>query len=241
MLDCPVAYRTGDRREGAVSVCTAGDRRNGGSVIPRIALAVVRDLGFLNPHDVRGDDPPHDGEVPVGFAPGHRPSTRREGGIVMARTTRISWEECPRELWRRWQEEPDPHRRARLQALVLVQGGATLAEAGRAVGVDERSIQRWLGWYRTGGLAEVLRRVPGHGDRGRRPRLTAEREAELVARIASGEIATIRAAVVWVDARWGVPFTYKGMHALLRRARRRGATDSALSSVRSPRDGDGTQ
>jgi transposase len=85
------------------------------------------------------------------------------------------------------------------------------------VGVDERTVRRWLTVYRRDGLDEVLRRVPGHHAVGRRPKLTTEQIAVLVERAAAGAFHTVGDAVAWVQATWGVVYGYQGMHALLRR------------------------
>lgn len=40
--------------------------------------------------------------------------------------------------------------------------------------MGKRRLERWLGWYREGGLGSVLGRVPGHGAKGAAGKLTAE-------------------------------------------------------------------
>jgi transposase len=65
-------------------------------------------------------------------------------------------------------------RRKRLQVLWLVRRGRTATAAATEVGVGQRTVLRWLDWYRAGGLEAVLRRVPGPGAcgasrRGKRP------------------------------------------------------------------------
>lgn len=81
----------------------------------------------------------------------------------MGRQVAVEWAESGEELRERFAGDRDAAWRARLQALWLVREGRGLAEASRDVGVGRRSLERWLGWYREGGLAEVLWRVPGHG------------------------------------------------------------------------------
>jgi len=85
------------------------------------------------------------------------------------------------------------------------------------VGVGGRTVERWLGWYRAGGLAEVLRRVPGHGAVGQPHRLTAEQRAGVVARCAQGAFRTFEEARAWVEAEYGVRYRPGGLYTSLRR------------------------
>ena len=73
-------------------------------------------------------------------------------------------------------------------------------------------MERWLGWYRVGGLAAVLRRVPGHGAAGRPRRLTREQQAGLVAECAHGGFRTYDEARAWVAAEYGVAYRPAGLH-----------------------------
>lgn len=59
------------------------------------------------------------------------------------------------------------------------------------VGTDERIIQRWVAWYRTGGLQEVLRRVTGHGTVGAPAYLSALQQKALVAHVKLGDFRTV--------------------------------------------------
>jgi transposase len=114
--------------------------------------------------------------------------------------------------------EGNDQRRRRLLALWAVRQGESLDVAATMAGVDKRTVRRWLTIYRGEGLAEVLRRVPGHHAAGRRPKLTAEQIAVLAGHVASGTFQTVGDAVTWVQATWGVAYCYQGMHALLRRS-----------------------
>lgn len=135
----------------------------------------------------------------------------------MGRRVNVEWAESAEELRAGFAAEREPARRARLQALWLVREGRGLAEAGRLAGVGERTVERWLGWYRAGGLAEVLRRVPGHGARGAPSRLTGEQRAALVARSAAGAFRTYGEAQAWVAEAFGVAYSYHGMYSALAR------------------------
>jgi transposase len=98
-----------------------------------------------------------------------------------------------------------------------VHRGERVADAGRTVGVGGRTVERWLGWYRAGGLAEVLRRVPGHGAVGQPHRLTAGQQVGVLARCAAGELGTFEEARAWVQAEYGVRYRPGGLYTALRR------------------------
>jgi transposase len=135
----------------------------------------------------------------------------------MSKPVRIAWTEHADELYARFARERDGRRRQRLQALWLVQSGRGVSEAARLAGVSQRSLERWLGWYRHGGVDAVLRRVPGHGARGQASRLTPEQQQTLVSQTATGAFRTYHEARAWVEQTFGVAYTYNGMFTLLAR------------------------
>jgi transposase len=135
----------------------------------------------------------------------------------MSKPVAVAWVESAEELERRYRAERDVGRRKRLGALWRVRAGDRVAEAGRLAGVGERTVFRWLGWYRTGGLAGVLRRMPGHGALGQPHRLTAEQRAGVLARCARGEFRTFEEARAWVQAEYGVAYRPAGRYTTLRR------------------------
>ena len=70
----------------------------------------------------------------------------------------------------------------RMLALALVLEGSSRAEAARHAGMDRQTLRDWVHRYNAEGL-------PGLHDRprsGRKPRLTAEQEAELVTAVEQG-------------------------------------------------------
>src|SRR3954463_8048284 len=95
------------------------------------------------------------------------------------RKLRIEWavEDDAASLRARYRRERRGDVRPRLQGLWLVRTGRTTRGVAEVVGVEERTVQRWLAWYRAGGLAEVEGRH-AHG-RGAAPFLTGEQQAEL--------------------------------------------------------------
>ena len=135
----------------------------------------------------------------------------------MGRRVEITWQESADDLYARYAAEADVARRKRLQALWLVCAGRSVAEAGQLAGVGVRSVERWLGWYRHGGLAEVLQRLPGHGARGAPSRLAPEHRAQLLSQVRAGSFRTYDEARAWVAERFGVAYSYQGMYSVLAR------------------------
>src|SRR4051794_32041095 len=86
-------------------------------------------------------------------------------------------------LYGRYRRERRPDVRPRLHGLWLVRTGHTTREASEVLGVDERTVQRWLAWYRAGGLAPLERRHAG--SQGAPSFLTVERKAELADEVAT--------------------------------------------------------
>lgn len=136
----------------------------------------------------------------------------------MSKPVRLPETETAEELYDRYTGERDLRRRQRLQALWLVRRGAAIAVAAAIAGVGQRSLERWLGWYRAGGLGAVLDRVPGHGAPGQPSRLTAAQQQTLVAETATGAFRTYHEARDWVEQTFGVTYTYQGMYTLLARS-----------------------
>jgi transposase len=119
--------------------------------------------------------------------------------------------------YERYRRERRPDVRPRLHGLWLVRTGKTTREAAEVLGVDERTVQHWLAWYRAGGLAP--REGRHAGSQGTPSFLTTEQKAELADEVATGRFRTAAAIRGWVEARWGVGYTEGGMYALLRRLR----------------------
>ena len=120
-------------------------------------------------------------------------------------------------LYARYRRERRADVRPRLHALWLVRTGRTTREAAEVLGVDERTVQRWLAWYRAGGLAPIEGRHAG--SQGAPSYLTPEQKAELAEEVATGRFRTAAEIRAWVRERWGVGYTEGGMYALLGRLR----------------------
>src|SRR5690242_12836878 len=80
-------------------------------------------------------------------------------------------------LQARYRRERRADVRPRLHGLWLVRTGKTTRQVAEVLGVDERTVQRWLAWYRASGLAPLeARHARG---RGAPSFLTAAQRAEL--------------------------------------------------------------
>ena len=135
----------------------------------------------------------------------------------MSKPVAVEWTESAEELERQYRAERDVERRKRLGALWRVREGDRIPDAGRLVGVGRRTVDRWLGWYRAGGLPAVLRRVPGHGAVGQPHRLMPAQQAELLAHVERGEFRTYEEARAWVEAEYGVVYRPGGFYISLHR------------------------
>jgi transposase len=118
-------------------------------------------------------------------------------------------------LHARYRRERRADVRPRLHGLWLVRAGRSAREAAAVLGVHERTVTRWLGWYRAGGLAAVEGRHAG--GQGAPSLLTAEQRAALAEEVATGRFRTAAEIRAWVAERWGVAYTEGGMYALLGR------------------------
>ncbi len=135
---------------------------------------------------------------------------------MRGRRLRIAWQDDELTLWQRYRQEADPELRTRWHALWLLRQGRSATETATLVGVHRRSVQRWLSWYRQGGLAAVSQHRQG-GRQGRTAYLTAEQQGQLKAETARGTIRTVGEAAHWVEQQLGVRYTEWGMRSLLHR------------------------
>src|SRR5215212_2907913 len=133
------------------------------------------------------------------------------------RKLEIAWaaEDDAASLYRRYRRERRADVRPRLHGLWLVRTGRTTREAAVVLGVDERTVQRWLAWYRAGGLALIEGRHAG--SQGAPSFLTPVQKEALAAEVATGRFRTAAEIRRWVEERWGVRYTEGGMYALLHR------------------------
>ncbi len=129
----------------------------------------------------------------------------------------IDWQENAEELRQLYRRERHPQRRTRLQVLWQLRSGKRIEDVANSTGISYRAIQNWVAWYRQGGLLRVLERVTGNGSRGRAAKLRPLQQQALAAKVRQGTFRSAWDAVGWVQARWGIVYSYKGMYSLLKR------------------------
>jgi len=129
----------------------------------------------------------------------------------------ITWDETADELYERYRQEKNLHRRDRLHVLWLVRVGKTLTEASQVVGIPYSTVKRWIDCYRRDGLDQVLRRTPGHAARGTGAYLTSEQQASLRREADHGAFRTAREVQRWIEQQWRIAYTRKGIYSLFRR------------------------
>ena len=135
----------------------------------------------------------------------------------MARKVSIAWAEddTAEELHRQYRAEQVPEVRTRLHALWLLRQGQGPTAVAEAVGVGRNAVQRWLRWYRAGGLEAVRSRR--RGGPGPASFLTQAQEQQVVAEAATGVFATAQAVRDWIEERFGVAYTRGSLYTLLPR------------------------
>jgi len=120
------------------------------------------------------------------------------------------------ELAYRYHTETKVDRQVRWHALWLLRRGLARAAVCDLLDINPRTLRDWIAWYRQGGCAGVARHQRG-GCQGASSRLSLEQLAELAAWIGTGMFRTIEEVRQWVQATWGVRYTYWGMRSLLDR------------------------
>jgi len=135
----------------------------------------------------------------------------------MGRRLQIEWQETAEDLKGLYRQEKHHQRRERLMSFWHLCEGKQVKEVAEITGTDVRIIQKWLAWYRTGGLDEVLRRVTGHGTIGSCAYLSHLQQKALAGRVKLGDFRTVWDVMAWVKARWGVIYTYEGMRSVMKR------------------------
>lgn len=126
----------------------------------------------------------------------------------------VNWQDDQKTLFNAYKEEKDPEIRPRLHALWLLRSGKMVKEVTALLGVHYRTVQRWVGWYRIGGLAEVRSHHRGEG--GGAPKfLTPEQEKIIFTYASEKGFKTIRQAQQWILKQFGVEYTFWGTRSLL--------------------------
>jgi transposase len=132
----------------------------------------------------------------------------------------VAWNEADTEeaLRAASRVERDVDVRQRLQALWLLRSGERrMDEVAGLVGTTYRTVQRWVAWYRVGGLEAV--RTHRMGGYGQTPRLTPEQQEQLAQEVETGRFHNATAIRAWVADTFRVSYTEGGMYSLLERLR----------------------
>jgi transposase len=131
----------------------------------------------------------------------------------------MAWAEADSEaaLKQRYLAEAHPRRRQWLQGLWLLRRGWRVEEVADAVGAGRRTVERWIDWYRTGGLEGVL--AHRQGGAGQPARLTAEQREQLADEVATGRFRTAAEVRSWIGEAFGVAYRPGGVYGLLGRLR----------------------
>ena len=129
----------------------------------------------------------------------------------------VTWRESdtPEALKSAYQRERDPEVRTRLHGLWLLRCGWHLGRVAEAMGTHYRSVQRWVAWYRQGGLPEVMRHKMGGP--GRQPLLRLEEEIQVSDAVARGRFRTVWEIREWIAQQYGASYTLGGVYNLLKR------------------------
>lgn len=138
---------------------------------------------------------------------------------IRGRPFQIEWQpaDTPELLKAIYRAERGTEIRTRLHALWLLRSGWKLGPVAEALGVDYRSVQRWVAWYRAGGLAMV--RAHRMGGKGQRRFLTKEAQAQLASEVETGRFRTAGEIRDWIAERYGVRYRVSGIYSLLERLR----------------------
>ena len=139
----------------------------------------------------------------------------------MARKLMVDWQEEADTLRQLYQRERDGQHRTRLHALWLLRCGHTLQSVATTLGVGQRTVQNWVGWYREGGLSAVRAHRLGGPRRSGRCRLTPAQQEGLRNFTRTGACFRVADAQAFVRREYGVVYGYFGMWELLHRLRLR--------------------
>ena len=136
---------------------------------------------------------------------------------MIGRPLRIDWNknDTPEALKEAYRSQTDINIRTRVHLLWLVRSGWQIKAASEAVGAHYRSAQRWIEWYRDGGLDEVVsRKMGGVGQ----PRFLSEaRESGLVDEVGSGRFRTAGEIADWIESEYGVRYKGNSVYSVLER------------------------
>ncbi len=131
----------------------------------------------------------------------------------------VAWceEDTAEALKAAYQGERDLEFRTRLHGLWLLRSGWRLLSVAAAVGAHYRTVQRWVSWYREGGVGNILSHKMG--GKGQEPFLTDEAQEQVAAEVSTGRFRTVGEIREWIAKQYGVTYTEGGAYSLMRRLR----------------------
>lgn len=128
----------------------------------------------------------------------------------------IDWQESEGELLALYNGETQPARRLRLNAFCLLRMGKSLTTVSKQLDIKYRTLQRWVAWYRHGGLDEVLGRTTGGKRLFQAGYLTPAQGEELKKQAGKGRFASAGEVADWVQDQWGIVYQPGSIYSLLR-------------------------
>jgi transposase len=136
---------------------------------------------------------------------------------MRGRSLQIAWsaEDTDEALKAAYRAEPDGPVRTCLRGLWLLRAGRSLRLVAELLSTHYRSAQRWVAWYRQGGLASV--RSHRMGGVGQPSFLSAEAPAEITEVVATGRFHTAAEIRDWIAEHYHANYTVAGVSSLLAR------------------------
>ena len=114
-----------------------------------------------------------------------------------------------------YRAERDGRKKERLHALWLMRSGWTAKRVSAALGVHYTTVQRWVKWYRTGGLDKMVSRR--RGGYGRQSYLDEDDLTLLEWEIEAGVFGTAKELRDFIEKQCGVSYTMPGVYSLMKR------------------------
>jgi transposase len=136
---------------------------------------------------------------------------------MRGRRFQVEWqaEDTVAALRSAYQREGEGAIRQRLHGLWLLRSGWGLGAVAAALGAHYRTVQRWVDWYRAGGVAAVrAHRMGGHGQPAF---LSAEAQTAVADAVATGRFRTAAEVGDWIAETYGVRYRPGGLASLLER------------------------
>ena len=149
----------------------------------------------------------------------------------------MQWHENASELYSRYRTESQGEVKTRLQALWLLRTGNREVEVAHTLGVAERTIRRWVSWYRSGGLDAVCRY--NRGKAGRSAKLNPEQQSRVHQHVQEYPSKTAEEIRMWVEKQWNITYHPKAWYVTmkqmgLRKKVPRPRSDKASDEVQQP-------